>query len=164
MYKVILTVMVVFLLLLSAISAYAFVEVRPDILEVDGKMLGKAVNEIEMDGMRGGYMGYSFSVVFQGWWDSLGNASALLQGGGSVAGNPGTTANASGAIPTNNLPANTAVNIQATVGNMGAAKGIFQITQVPGSNNLVNNTLNVNINIIQVLGNSLSNLPNMLGR
>lgn len=162
MYKIILITMIV--IFLSAISADAFVEVRPDRLEIEGKMLGKAINETEMDEIRGGYMGFSFSVVFKGWWDSLGNAGALFQSNGAVSGNSGTAGSASNSIPTNNLPANTAVNIQATVGGMGAARGIFQITQVPGSNNLVNNTLNVNIQIIQLLGNSLANLPNIMGR
>ena len=161
MCKVILITMIVLLSAISAdISADTLVGVQPDRLEIDGKMLGKAINEKEMEEMRGGYMGFSFTVIFKGWWDSLGNASALLQGNSAVTGSPG----AANTIPTNNLPANTAVNIQATVGDMGAARGIFQITQVPGSNNLVNNTLNLNIQIIQVLGNTLSNLPNMLGR
>lgn len=159
MYKVILTAMIVFLL--SAVSAHAFVEVRHDRLEVDGKMLGKAVNEREMGEIRGGFMGFSFSALFQGWWNSLGSADSSLH---TTTGTPSDTGNDTPGEPVAaKLPANPTVNIQASVGEMGGARGVFQIVQVPGSNNLVVSTLNVNIQIIQVLGGvSIADLRTML--
>jgi len=147
MCKTILAAIIV--ILLSAVSADAFVEVRSDRLEVDGKMIGKAVNEKEMDEMRGGYMGYSFSVLFQGWWDSLGGNTI---GTTTTTGDSGTT-NTSSSTPS--------TNIEAVVGGLGSARGIFSIIQVPGSNNIVTSNMIINIQIIQVLGNSVVNLPSM---
>jgi hypothetical protein len=122
-------------------------------LEVNGEVLGEAVTEEEMDGKRGTFMGFYFSVLFEGYWDTLGNYQASLL----------TNTNASSAAPpdlTSTLPAGTQVNIQATVGGMGNSQGIFQITQVPGSGNIVTNNLIINIQVLQTLGNTLQNLPN----
>ncbi|MBI5026962.1 MAG: C39 family peptidase, partial [Nitrospirae bacterium] len=103
--------------------AGAFVGIYSDRLEVNGEVLGKAINEKEMNSLRGTYMGFNFSVLFEGWWDTLGNYNATLVTGG----NTGTA----GSIAKASLPEGTQVNIQASVGDLGGSKGIFQITQVP---------------------------------
>lgn len=133
--------------------AGAFVGIYSDRLEVNGEVLGKAINEKEMNSLRGTYMGFNFSVLFEGWWDTLGNYNATLVTGG----NTGTA----GSIAKASLPEGTQVNIQASVGDLGGSKGIFQITQVPGSGNIVTNNMIVNIQIIQVLGNTIQNLPTL---
>ena len=118
-------------------------------------MLGTAIEEKEMDELRGGYLGFSFSVLFEGFWDTLGNYNAsLITNGNTGPGSSGTT------IPPSSLPPNTAVKIEASIGSFGGGKGIFQVTQVPGSGNVINNTLLVNIQIVQVLGNTVPNIIN----
>lgn len=138
-------------ILIWAMPVSAFVGVHPDRLEVNGKVIGKAIGETEMNSLRGGYMGFYFSVFFEGFWDTLGNYNANLTTGDTPP----------GGISSSNLPPNTAVQIQASVGELGNARGIFQITQVPGSGNIVQNTLLVNIQIIQMLGNTIPNLPTL---
>jgi hypothetical protein len=139
-------------ILIWAMPVSAFVGVHSDKLEVDGKVIGKPIGVTEMNNLRGGYMGFYFSVLFEGFWDTLGNYNANLTTGGNTP--PGDTT-----VP--NLPPNTAVQIQASVGELGDARGMFLISQVPGSGNIVQNTLLVNIQIIQVLGNTIPNLPSL---
>ncbi len=134
------------LIIITLAPAWASIKLSPDRFEVDGEVLGEAVSEAELDQSRGAYLGVNFSVLFEGFWDTLGNYNANL-----ITNTTGTSSSSLGAA-LNSLPPNTAVQIQATVGGFGPAKGIFQITQVPGSGNIVSSTLVINIQIIQVLG------------
>lgn len=138
--------------MLAAVPAWGELEVGPERLETNGKILGDVISEAEMDHLRGGYMGFHLSVLFEGGWDTLGNANGALTTDATGPGNP-----AGANLPA--LPAGTAVNIQATVGEMAGARGIFQITQVPGSGNVVTSNMIINIQIVQVPEAVLSNLP-----
>lgn len=152
MWKKLLVILMSVLIVMT--PAWASIKLGPDKLEIDGEVLGEAVTEQEMEGSRGKFLGVYFSVTFQGSWDSLGNYNATLLTNGNTGSN-GTTAS-------NYLPPNTAVKIEASVGGLDGAKGIFQITQVPGSGNIVTSTLLINIQIIQVLGNTFQNLQGIL--
>lgn len=101
--------------------------------------------------LRGGFNGLTFGVVFTG-----GLAPNLEPIGGITVTDPppGTQVTQTGSG---------SVNVQAVVGSLGGASGVFQITQVPGSFNVVNNNLIVQINVVQSVGgvpdlNTLLNL------
>ena len=92
-------------------------------------------------------MGISFSVLLEGYWDNLGNHILNTD----MPDDPGS-------LPV--LPGQ--VQIQAGIGGLYGARGIFQIVQVPGSNNVVNTNMIVNISVIQIMGQSLANISNLL--
>jgi hypothetical protein len=147
---------VIFLIALFIIHttpSWGFMKLNADTLEVNGEVLGYAVSEAEMDGKRGTFLGCYFSVLFEGYWDTLGNYNASLLTDMNGTTSPDLSAS---------LPAGTQVNIQAAVSGIGDTRGVFQITQVPGSGNVVTSNLIINIQIIQVLGNSLQNLTSLL--
>jgi hypothetical protein len=145
--KKLLVISLIVLTLIGTTPTLAFMKLGPDGLEVDGEVLGTPIEEKTMEDMRGGYLGISFSVIFEGFWDNLGNYTASIITGGNVG--PGSTGT------TSTPPPNTAVKVEASVGGFNSSKGIFLITQVPGSNNQTFINLSVNINILQVLGNTL---------
>ena len=151
--SLVLTILIL-LFIIHTTPIWGSMKLNPQNLEVNGEILGEAVTEEEMDGKRGTFMGFYFSVLFEGFWDSLGNYQASLL----------TNTNANNAPPpdfTSALPPGTQVNIQASVSGIGNARGIFQITQVPGSGNIVTSNLIINIQVVQVLGNTLQNLPTL---
>ncbi len=105
----------------------------------------------ELDQMRGGYSGFFFGIQFGGCWDNVGNVSGSLVYGGN--GQSGPPALPSGLTLTGNGSSsepNTGAAIQAYVGNFQGASGIFQISQSPGSNNIIQNNLTVQITLIRV--------------
>ena len=109
------------------------------------------LSEAEMAELRGGFNGLTFGVVFTG-----GLAPNLEPIGDLKVTDP-----PAGTSVTQN--SNGSVNVQAVVGSLGGASGVFQITQVPGSFNVVNNNLIVQINVVQSVGtvpdlNTLLNL------
>ncbi len=146
----------IMMLIISLTPAWANIKLDPDRFEMDGEVLGESVSEAELDDSRGAYLGINFSVLFEGFWDSLGNYNANL----ITNSNAGTGTTRSTGVASNipNIPPNTAVKIEASVGGFGPAKGIFQVTQVPGTGNVVSNTMIINIQIIQVLGNTVQNI------
>lgn len=147
--KSLLVTFLIILLIIHTTPIWGSMKLNSDSLEVNGEILGEAVTEEEMDGKRGTFMGFYFSVLFEGFWDTLGNYNANL------------VTNTNGSTPPNlssSLPSGTQVNIQASVSGIGETKGVFMITQVPGSGNVVTSNLIINIQIVQVLGNNLQNL------
>jgi hypothetical protein len=126
-------------------------KISSDRLEVNGEVLGEAVTPEVMDQERGTYMGFYFSVLFEGFWDTLGNYNATLL----------TNTNAATDALMASLPEGTQVNISASVSGLGNNQGIFQIVQVPGSGNIVTSNLILNIQVIQVLGNTVQNLTSL---
>ncbi|MDX1540048.1 MAG: hypothetical protein R3349_01465 [Geminicoccaceae bacterium] len=89
----------------------------------------------DMAELRGGFGGLAFSVFFSGGFDKLGNAQGQLDVGSNGA-----------AIPSPEFDlAGDQVNIRTEIGNFQGASGIFQIAQVPGDYNIVNNNLFVQI-------------------
>lgn len=134
---------------------WAAIRVGNDHLEIGGEVLGQAMSEEEMEGKRGAFLGVQFAVLFEGFWDTLGNSGSTLL---SSTENTGTGTTNTYTAP----PPGTAVKIEAYVGGFGTSRGIYQITQVPGSGNVVTSNLVVNIRVIQVLGDSLSSLSSLL--
>jgi hypothetical protein len=150
--KTLLIAFLAVLLIIHTTPIWGFMKLNSDSLEVNGEVLGEAVTEEEMDGKRGTFMGFYFSVLFEGFWDTLRNYNANL------------ITNTNGNNTTNlssSLPSGTQVNIQASVSGIGETKGVFMITQVPGSGNVVTSNLIINIQIVQVLGNTLQNLNSL---
>ena len=147
-----LIILLTMLFIIHTSPTWSSMKLNSDTLEVNGEVLGEAVTEEEMDGKRGTYMGFYFSVLFEGYWDSLGYNATLITDT-----NASTPANISSAA----IPPGTQVNIQASVSGIGDTKGIFMITQVPGSGNVVTSNLIINIQIVQVLGNTLQNLNSL---
>lgn len=140
-----LIVLSVVVTLLGFGSPVGAAEVFPDRIEDRGVVIAQAVSEDELRGMRGSYMGIYFSVLFEGYWDNMGNSFS------------DTTGDPEG-VPS--VPGQ--VQIQAGIGGLYGARGIFEIVQVPGSNNVVNTTLIVNISVVQITGQSLADISSLL--
>jgi len=90
---------------------------------------------------RGGFGGLAFSVAFS-TVDSFGTLQGSLTvnpGNGTILGSPTVTTD----------PTGTQATVTAQLGGP-LGNGIFQLTQVPGSFNVVNNTLVVQIALITV--------------
>ncbi|MBM3486025.1 MAG: hypothetical protein FJX67_05255 [Alphaproteobacteria bacterium] len=110
------------------------------------------VDESVLAGKRGAFNGISFSVLFNGTFDRNGAATGNLAVNNS--GGSGTTTAPS---PNVNVGNNGDVQIQTVIRNFQGATGIFQIAQVPGSFNVVNNNLFVQVNIL----NDASGIPSL---
>jgi len=137
--------------IIQTTPAWASMKIYSDRLEVNGQVLGEAVTPEVMDETRGTYMGFYFSVLFEGFWDTLGNYNATLL----------TNTNAATDALMASLPEGTEVNISASVSGLGNNTGVFTIVQVPGSGNIVTTNLILNIQIVQVLGNTVQNLTSL---
>ncbi len=110
----------------------------------------------EMGELRGGFAGLAFSVFFSGTFDSLGNATGTLE-----VDTTGTFGTAPDPVVT---VTDTEVQISTVIGDFQGASGIFQIASVPGSFNIVNNNLFIQIAIINVLnGAAIPTLQSLLG-
>ncbi len=102
-----------------------------------------ALDESEMATERGAFNGLDFSVIFSGSIQPNSNPTGNLVVNGPPAPAP--------SLADVNVGNNGDVTIQTVVGNLNGASGIFQITQVPGDFNIVNNNLFVQINVVQDL-------------
>ena len=143
--------LLIVLFFMQTTPTLAFMKIGSDRIEIDGKVVGEAVTQEAMDQERGTYMGFYFSVLFEGFWDTLGNYNATLL----------TNTNAATGALIASLPEGTQVNISASVSGLGNNQGIFQIVQVPGSGNIVTSNLILNIQVIQVMGDTLPNLTSL---
>ncbi len=108
------------------------------------------LSDSDLAELRGGFGGFSFSVAFTGFFDNLGAAQGFLtvdtNGTGATSAPP----------PVVNVNGNQ-VSVVTSIGNFQGASGIFLLTSVPGSFNIVNNNLFVQI----VLVNSGSPIPSL---
>lgn len=95
----------------------------------------QAISDAEMADLRGGFGGLAFSVFFSGGFDKIGNAQGQLDVG----------TNGLAVPPPEYALAGDQVSIRTEIGNFQGASGIFQIAQVPGDYNIVNNNLFVQI-------------------
>lgn len=111
----------------------------------------------ELSELRGGFNGLAFNVAFSGFVDKLGNGSGSLAVGQNGAIAPGP--------PPDVSIKNGEVAISTHIGNFQGANGIFQIAQVPGNYNVVNNNLYVQIAMINLtdVGAQLPNFASMFG-
>lgn len=126
----------------------------------------QAIADAELDELRGTYLGFYFSVTLSGMVEMGGAVDASLTvnaglgdqtgglafhtdsptggaGGGPAAGSP--------AVTVTNGATGEAFRIQAGIANgaFNGSQGVFQISQVPGSNNSVAQRMIVNLAIIQ---------------
>jgi len=122
--------LLLFILCIGLSKAFAFEE--EDIFATIELAKEESLQEI-----RGGYMGVYFQVVFTGFWDNLGHNVSILEGDSNSEFSADPVASLSG----------TNVRSIALIGGFNGANGIFQINQVPGSNNIIENNLIININI-----------------
>lgn len=126
------------------------------------------LSDTELGRMRGGFFGIAFSVFFQGFFDNLGNVAGRLtvNTGGATTSTDSTTTSANGTStltpPPNFSVENEQVRVSTAVGGFNGASGIFQLTQVPGSFNIVHNNLFVQIIVINALNAAVPNLSSML--
>ncbi|MDL1957691.1 MAG: hypothetical protein LWW95_11705 [Candidatus Desulfofervidus auxilii] len=122
--------LLLFILCIGLSKAFAFEE--EDIFATVELAKEESLQEI-----RGGYMGVYFQVVFTGYWDNLGHSVSILEGDSNSEFSADSVVSLSG----------TNVRSIALIGGFNGANGIFQINQVPGSNNIIENNLIININI-----------------
>jgi hypothetical protein len=118
--------------------------------------LATEVDDSVLAGKRGAFNGISFSVLFNGTFDhnNVANGDLLVNT------NANTTPTLAPA-PNVQVGSNGDVQIQTVIGNFQGATGVFQIAQVPGNFNVVNNNLFVQVNILQD-ASSLPSLPSLL--
>jgi hypothetical protein len=93
----------------------------------------ETLGDSEMSEARGGYRGVSFGVYFNGSVSSAGNTGELPDG---------MSVTQSG---------DNQVQLQAAIGDLGGASGLFQFTNVVGDMNVVNNSIVINVTIVQDL-------------
>ncbi len=121
----------------------------------------KLVKSESLQEIRGGYKGIYFQVIFTGYWDDLGH-DVSIEGGNDFIGmkNNQDTSDFS-----KNTVSSSGVKVKsfAIIGNFNGANGIFQINQVPGSNNIVRNNLIININIFNDQEPPTKSLNEMFG-
>lgn len=144
---------IVNLIFLHSISASA----GPDPFGVLG-VKAVAVSDEEMADIRGGYAGFYFSFDFSGYWENTGgwaaDGSATYHTGlgdvkVAVNGNP-----ESADLPVSSQSSmnvgDRVVRMKAFVGNINHTQGAIQITQVPGSNNMVTTVMNLQFTVINI--------------
>jgi hypothetical protein len=107
------------------------------------------LDDTELDQIRGRFRGFYFSVMFTGWWDTMGRRRADLDvaaGLGPDANAPAvnvTVQEAGNAVPAVEAPPavsntdGTQVQTLAVIGGLHGARGLIQVNQVPGWGNLV---------------------------
>jgi hypothetical protein len=143
----------------------------------------EAIDEGELDELRGGFLGFYFSVYFSGFVGSDGVMDGSLDVNanfGSESGNlffetdpenPGTEPVVEGgavgggpvAIATDSATGE-AFRVQAVVGDnaFNGAAGTFLITQVPGNNNAIGTGLTLNLAILQATDQNLATVQTRL--
>jgi len=135
---------------------------------MSGEEWGTPLSDAEMEGIRGGFNGVAFSVFFTGFFDKVGKASGNLfvntpfplatpPPPAAVAASPPPVPAPIAASTPIPAPSPTIgvdegqIRIMTSIGDFKGANGIFQITQVPGSFNVVNNQLFVQIAVVNVM-------------
>jgi hypothetical protein len=138
-----LLVLLLFLLCFSLLS-------MKDSVEAGAGIIGVQLTDGELNELRGGVgsgaTGFAFGINFSGSFPGGEIGGNLLFDGNIVkdpnfklpAGDPTGVIEGSGA------------NIQAYVGNFEGASGIFQIVQSPGSHNIINNNLLLQVTMVTV--------------
>lgn len=109
-----------------------------------------ALGESQLEDMRGGYLGFYFAITFKGFWDTQGNKWAQVDydagfDGDNQSGQVTLTSAGDGSSDDNLQFQTTAV-----LGSFNGGEGVFQVNQVPGSNNIVTNGLIVNLTVYNV--------------
>lgn len=90
----------------------------------------EALSDKEMGELRGGFGGIAFSILFGGSIANSGGANTLPDGVGV------------------SFSDDNHVQLSGALGSFAGANGIFQLANIEGNNNIINNTLTINIAII----------------
>jgi hypothetical protein len=98
----------------------------------------ETMSDADMSSARGGYRGVSFGVYFTGSVSSSGNTGELP---------PGMSVMQDG---------DNRVQLQAALGDLGGANGLFQFTNVVGDMNVVNNSIVINIMVLPDLPSNVA--------
>ena len=136
----------------SALLLAGLITVTPA-MAMERGTLGKApgaswatpVSDRELGTMRGGFGGLAFSVAFTGTVDNVGNVQGFLavDPGATQAAPPPTFSNSDGQV-----------HIQTSIGDFQGFSGILNVVQVPGSMNVVNNNLFIQIAVVNLTNTS----------
>lgn len=150
-------------LILAVIGCLALIPLFP----IRGMAAEKAVPELaalggeaepltsgEMAGLRGGYNGLAFRVVFEGFVDSNGNQDYTLN----------TTDSSTPQSDVTVTQGDGQVSLTASVGGFAGASGVFQVTQIPGSFNVVRNNLYVQLFLLNSDLTQIPSLTNIFGQ
>jgi hypothetical protein len=98
----------------------------------------EAIDDTEMANARGGYRGVSFGVYFSGSVSSVGNSGELPVGMRVT------------------QDGDNRVQLQAALGDLGGANGLFQFTNVVGDMNVVHNSIVINVMIVPDLPSNVA--------
>ena len=116
------------------------------------KQWARAIPEKSLGEVRGGFRGLAFSAFLTAFVE---NRNGDLSGSADTSAAPSTV---------NTNVQNGQVSISAAVGFTGNLNGVFNVVQVPGSYNVVNSTLNVQVAIINVAkGAQIPTLSSIFG-
>ena len=138
--------------------------------EESDNLLYTRLDDDELDQIRGGFGGFHFAIDFSGFFNKQGGITGSMFSSEDVS--TPTDDSISSLSPEMSEdfspPPGVEVNqvkldgasISAYVGDFGGASGIFQISQSPGSYNVIRNNLNINITIYNLINES--NLPSLL--
>lgn len=91
-----------------------------------------AVADAELGDLRGGFAGIAFSLYVGGSWADLGAGGATLPDGVAVE---------------NVSPSN--VTLSVGLASLPGASGFLQFAEIHGDNNIVNNTMTLNVVIVE---------------
>ena len=108
----------------------------------------QAVPEKKLGTYRGGFQGLAFSAFMTAFVENQ---------NGNLSGSTGSTNQAPSTVNTN--VQNGQVTISSAVGFTGNLSGVFSVVQVPGSYNVVNSTLTVQVAVINVVNGA--NVPTL---
>ena len=117
----------------------------------------QALADTQLEEIRGKFMGFYFSMNYSMYWDTSGNQFALNDAA-SGANTDLVRAPGDSSVQLNN-PLGTST---AVIGDFQGGSGIFQINQVPGNNNLVNNSLVLDIAIFTLQESQIGQMQSVL--
>lgn len=141
-------IIVVLALVGTLVAPTAAVAEGPGILSTGNlALLGAPLSDEALGGVRGGFMGLAFSVFFTGF---VANPGGDIAGDLTVSTSSPDTANG---LTTANFGQGDSAQVRiATISGtaFGGSSGLFHIVQVPGSNNHVVSTVNVEVVLVNV--------------
>jgi len=133
---------------------------RPSFAEAQLVMLQQHANPLpdeQLSDLRGGFNGLAFRVIFEGFANSNGDRNFNLQV------NSNTEPSSNGGQVTTTSQGDGEAKIIASVGGFGAARGVFQLAQVPGNNNVITNNLFIQLVLLNTGGTEVLRLSDIFG-
>jgi hypothetical protein len=141
------------------------------------------LSEAEMDRLRGGFLGFYFSVYFSGMVESEGavdgtlevNANFGSQSGQLVFTNPdsttapvaegGSVGSGGPSVVVQDQVSGEAFRVQSLIGDnaFDGASGAFQVSQIPGNGNNVGQVMVLNLAILQATDSNVAAVRDRLG-